>query len=72
MKQEFHVSSLVVLTQPSLRHQLADEIATLEGAEIHAVSDEGKLVVTRKVRASVPSWRPSTPSMRCRAYCPPP
>ena len=32
MKQEFHVSSLVVLTQPSLRHQLADEIATLEGA----------------------------------------
>ena len=46
MKQEFHVSSLVVLTQPSLRHQLADEIATLEGAEIHAVSDEGKLVVT--------------------------
>ncbi len=54
MKQEFHVSSLVVLTQPSLRHQLADEIATLEGAEIHAVSDEGKLVVTLEG----PSQRP--------------
>ena len=45
-REEFHVSSLVVLTQPSLRHQLARQIATLDGAEIHAVSDEGKLVVT--------------------------
>ncbi len=31
MKQEFHVSSLVVLTQPSLRHRLADQIAALGG-----------------------------------------
>ena len=54
MKQEFHVSSLVVLTQPSLRHRLADQIAALEGAEIHAVSDEGKLVVTLEG----PSQRP--------------
>lgn len=46
MSQEFHVSSLVVLTQPTLRHQLAEEIAALDGAEIHAVTDEGKLVVT--------------------------
>ncbi|WP_321149812.1 chaperone NapD [Aeromonas jandaei] len=46
MSQEFHVSSLVVLTQPILRHQLAEEIAALDGAEIHAVTDEGKLVVT--------------------------
>lgn len=45
-REEFHVSSLVVLTQPSQRHQLAQQIATLKGAEIHAVSDEGKLVVT--------------------------
>ncbi|MGL5813562.1 chaperone NapD [Aeromonas sp.] len=45
-REEFHVSSLVVLTQPPLRHQLAQQIATLDGAEIHAVSDEGKLVVT--------------------------
>ncbi len=46
MDQEFHVSSLVVLTQPPLRHQLAEQIGALEGAEIHAISDEGKLVVT--------------------------
>ncbi|PTT48169.1 chaperone NapD [Aeromonas sp. HMWF016] len=46
MSQEFHVSSLVVLTQPTLRHQLAEEIAALDGAEIHAVTEEGKLVVT--------------------------
>ncbi|MEG0006700.1 MAG: chaperone NapD [Aeromonas sp.] len=53
-KAEFHVSSLVVLTQPPLRHELAQQIATLEGAEIHAVSDEGKLVVTLEG----PSQRP--------------
>ncbi|QNF17800.1 sorbose reductase [Aeromonas jandaei] len=46
MSQEFHVSSLVVLTQPTLRHQIAEEITALDGAEIHAVTDEGKLVVT--------------------------
>ncbi|MGL5608322.1 MAG: chaperone NapD, partial [Aeromonas veronii] len=54
MDQEFHVSSLVVLTQPPLRHQLAEQIGALEGAEIHAVSDEGKLVVTLEG----PSQRP--------------
>ncbi|WP_254204508.1 chaperone NapD [Aeromonas sp. FDAARGOS 1405] len=52
--KEFHVSSLVVLTQPPLRHQLAGQIGALEGAEIHAVSDEGKLVVTLEG----PSQRP--------------
>ncbi|MGX5835464.1 sorbose reductase [Aeromonas piscicola] len=54
MNQEFHVSSLVVLTQPSLRHQLAEQIASLEGAEVHAVSEIGKLVVTLEG----PSQRP--------------
>ncbi|HHQ4663676.1 TPA: chaperone NapD, partial [Aeromonas veronii] len=29
MDQEFHVSSLVVLTQPPLRHQLAEQIGAL-------------------------------------------
>lgn len=53
-REEFHVSSLVVLAQPSRRYQLAEEIATLEGAEIHAVSEEGKLVVTLEG----PSQRP--------------
>ncbi|MBM0490229.1 sorbose reductase [Aeromonas jandaei] len=46
MSQEFHVSSLVVLTQPTLRHQIAEEITALDGAEIHAITNEGKLVVT--------------------------
>ena len=53
-REEFHVSSLVVLTQPDLRHALAERIATLDGAEIHAVSEEGKLVVTLEG----PSQRP--------------
>lgn len=53
-REEFHVSSLVVLTQPPLRHRLAEQIAALDGAEIHAVSDEGKLVVTLEG----PSQRP--------------
>lgn len=53
-REEFHVSSLVVLTQPALRHRLAEQIGVLEGAEIHAVSDEGKLVVTLEG----PSQRP--------------
>ena len=30
-REEFHVSSLVVLTQPDLRHALAERIATWTG-----------------------------------------
>ncbi|PJG59749.1 chaperone NapD [Aeromonas cavernicola] len=44
--QEFHISSLVVLTQPTQCQQLAQQITTLAGAEVHAISEEGKLVVT--------------------------
>lgn len=54
MTQEFHVSSLVVLTQPMLRHQLAEQITALEGAEVHAVSEEGKLVVTLEGESQLP------------------
>ncbi|ENY70379.1 NapD protein [Aeromonas diversa CDC 2478-85] len=43
---EYHVSSLLVLTQPAKRHEVAAAVALIEGAEVHAVSDEGKLVVT--------------------------
>ena len=52
-REEFHVSSLVVLAQPAQRHQLAERIATLEGAEIHAVSEEGKLVVTLETESQM-------------------
>lgn len=45
-QEEYHVSSLLVLTQPTRRHEVAGQVATLVGAEVHAVSDEGKLVVT--------------------------
>ena len=62
-REEFHVSSLVVLTQPPLRHRLAEQIAALDGAEIHAVSDEGKLVVTLEG----PSQRPITAARRAMA-----
>ncbi|MCS3455494.1 nitrate reductase NapD [Aeromonas sp. BIGb0405] len=54
LEQEYHVSSLVVLTQPPLRHRLAEQIGALEGAEVHVVSEEGKLVVTLEG----PSQRP--------------
>lgn len=54
MTQEFHVSSLVVLAQPMLRHRLAEQIAALQGAEVHAVSEEGKLVVTLEGESQQP------------------
>ncbi|MFG0835008.1 chaperone NapD [Aeromonas bivalvium] len=53
-EQEYHVSSLVVLTQPMLRHRLAEQIGALDGAEVHVISEEGKLVVTLEG----PSQRP--------------
>lgn len=55
-----------------LRHQLAEQIGALEGAEIHAVSDEGKLVVTLEGRASGRSWRPLMRYRRCRVCSLPP
>ncbi|MGL5947857.1 MAG: chaperone NapD [Aeromonas sp.] len=54
MSQEFHVSSLVVLVKPSRRHAIAEAIAQLAGAEVHAVSEEGKLVVTLEGQGSRP------------------
>jgi nitrate reductase NapD len=42
---EVHISSMVVLASPAGLQSVKDKIETLHGAEIHAESDSGKLVV---------------------------
>ncbi len=46
MSQEYHVTSLVVHASPNLVSQVRNDISALEGADIHAETDEGKLVIT--------------------------
>ncbi|AZQ11959.1 chaperone NapD [Shewanella khirikhana] len=46
MTQEYHVTSLVVHAAPSQANTIARAIEILPGAEVHATSPEGKLVVT--------------------------
>lgn len=46
MNQEYHVTSLVVHAAPNAVTQVRNEIDALIGADIHAVTDEGKFVVT--------------------------
>ncbi|ASJ97758.1 MULTISPECIES: chaperone NapD [Shewanella] len=46
MTQEYHVTSLVVHASPSAVTQVTADINALAGADIHAVTDEGKLVIT--------------------------
>ncbi|QYJ74742.1 MULTISPECIES: chaperone NapD [Shewanella] len=46
MTQEYHVTSLVVHAAPSQANAISDAIEALPGAEVHATSPEGKLVVT--------------------------
>ena len=45
MRDETHISSLVVHVHPESRAAASARIAALEGVEIHGASDEGKLVV---------------------------
>ena len=44
-QQEVHISSLVVHTRPEFLAGVKEQIEKLPGAEIHAESDKGKLVV---------------------------
>jgi nitrate reductase NapD len=44
--EELHITSLVVHSTPRRVRQVADAIAAIAGAEVHAVSADGKLVVT--------------------------
>ena len=46
MSPELHISSLVVQVQPAVVDAVSRVIATLEGAQVHAASPFGKLVVT--------------------------
>ncbi|WP_299797614.1 chaperone NapD [uncultured Shewanella sp.] len=46
MSQEYHVTSLVVHAAPKAISQIETKIRALNGADIHAVTDEGKFVIT--------------------------
>lgn len=43
---ELHIASLVVHSTPRRRQAVSDAVAALPGAVVHAVSDNGKLIVT--------------------------
>jgi len=53
-RDEWHIASLVVHTLPHRVDAVADQVATLPGAEIHAVAALGKLVVTLEAPGSGP------------------
>ncbi len=46
MTAEVHISSLVVHARPEGIKSIETAIGGLEGAEVHGVSEQGKLVVT--------------------------
>ncbi|AMO25043.1 chaperone NapD [Ramlibacter solisilvae] len=46
MTAELHISSLVVHSTPKRVMLVSNVIAAIEGAQVHAKSDSGKLVVT--------------------------
>lgn len=46
MSQEFHITSLVIHAAPKSVEDIKQRLSALVGAEIHAVTDEGKFVVT--------------------------
>ncbi|ABM23647.1 MULTISPECIES: chaperone NapD [Shewanella] len=46
MSQEYHITSLVVHAAPNALQQVEADISALLGCDIHAITPEGKLVVT--------------------------
>lgn len=50
--EELHIASLVVYSSPRRADKVADAVAALPGAVVHAVSAEGKLVVTLEAPTS--------------------
>ncbi len=46
MSEEIHIAGIVVHALPERAQQVAASIAGLSGAEVHAASADGKLVVT--------------------------
>ena len=53
-RDEWHIASLVVHTLPHRVDDVAVQVATLHGAEVHAVAAIGKLVVTLEAPGSGP------------------
>ena len=52
MLDELHITSLVVHSTPRRVHRVAEVIAAIPGAQVHAVSSMGKLVVTLEAGSS--------------------
>ena len=50
--EELHIASLVVHSTPKRVHAVADAIAAMPDASVHATSSSGKLVVTLEARTS--------------------
>lgn len=50
MPEEIHISSLVVHARPANARAVCDAIGRLPGAEIHAVTEEGRMVVTLETK----------------------
>jgi len=46
LTQEYHITSLVIHADPGHIGQVSADISRLSGTEIHASTQEGKLVVT--------------------------
>lgn len=46
MEQEIHIAGVVVYARPAHRDAVSRRVATLPSAEIHASSQDGKLVIT--------------------------
>ena len=49
---ELHISSLVVHSAPRRAQRVAEAIAAMPGAQVHAASPAGKLVVTLEAESS--------------------
>ncbi len=52
MLDELHITSLIVHSTPRRVRGVADVIAAIPGAQVHAVSSVGKLVVTLEASSS--------------------
>ena len=46
MSQEYHITSLVVHAAPKAISQVESQINALTGTDIHAVTEQGKFVIT--------------------------
>lgn len=46
MSTTYHITSLVVHANSNCIDSIRNKITALKGADVHAISDEGKLIVT--------------------------